>query len=46
MFVGVAAGAVISRLLALVGFSVAGPGLAICGMASVAAAVLERQLQV
>ena len=40
MFVGVAAGAVISRVLALVGFSVAGPGLAICGMASVAAAVI------
>ena len=40
MFVGVTAGAVAGRLLALFGLSVAGPGLAICGMASVAAAVI------
>jgi CIC family chloride channel protein len=40
MFVGVTAGAVVGRLLALLGLSVAGPGLAICGMASVAAAVI------
>ena len=45
MFVGVTAGALASRLLALVGLSVTGPGFAICGMASVAAAVMERQLQ-
>ena len=40
MFIGVTAGAVVGRLLALLGLSVAGPGLAICGMASVAAAVI------
>ena len=40
MFVGVTAGAVAGRLLALLGLSVAGPGLAICGMAAVAAAVI------
>ena len=40
MFVGVTAGALAGRLLALLGLSVAGPGLAICGMASVAAAVI------
>jgi CIC family chloride channel protein len=40
MFVGVTAGAVAGRLLSLLGFSIAGPGLAICGMAAVAAAVI------
>lgn len=40
MFVGVTAGAFVGRLLALLGLSVTGPGLAICGMASVAAAVI------
>ena len=40
MFIGVTAGAVVGRLLTLLGLSVAGPGLAICGMASVAAAVI------
>jgi CIC family chloride channel protein len=40
MFIGVTAGAVVGRLLALLGLSVTGPGLAICGMASVAAAVI------
>ncbi len=40
MFVGVTAGALAGRILALLGFSVAGPGLAICGMASVASAVI------
>lgn len=40
MFVGVTAGAVAGRLLAMLGLSVAGPGLAICGMAAVAASVI------
>ena len=40
MFVGVTAGALAGRLLVLLGLSVTGPGLAICGMASVAAAVI------
>ena len=40
MFVGVTAGAVAGRLFALLGFAVTGPGLAICGMAAVAAAVI------
>lgn len=40
MFIGVTAGAVVGRLLALIGLSVTGPGLAICGMAAVAAALI------
>ena len=40
MFVGAAAGALLGRLMASFGLVVAGPGLAICGMASVAAAVI------
>ena len=40
MFVGVTAGAIAGRLLAMLGLSVAGPGLAICGMAAVAASVI------
>lgn len=40
MFVGVTAGAVVGRLLAIVGFSLVGPGVAICGMAAVAASVI------
>ena len=40
MFVGVAAGALVGRLMVSLGLMVAGPGLAICGMASVAAAVI------
>ena len=40
LFVGAAAGAVFSRMLAAAGFAVAGPVLAICGMAAVAAAVI------
>ena len=40
MFVGVSAGGISSHVLQLLGFSLAGPGLAICGMAAVAAAVI------
>ena len=40
MFVGVTAGAVAGRIMSLMGFSLVGPGLAICGMAAVAAAVI------
>jgi len=40
MFVGVTAGAMAGRLASLLGLAVAGPGLAICGMAAVAAAVI------
>ena len=40
MFIGVTAGALVGRFLASLGLIVAGPGLAICGMSAVAAAVI------
>lgn len=40
LFVGLAAGGLCARLFAWLGFAMASPGLAICGMAAVASAVI------